>query len=437
MDPGRDGMSDVFQRCRRFHDDAEYARKLGYATSPRMAEAVGLYPYLIPFEKSGGAEAIIHGRRLLMAGSNNYLGMTTHPYVQSAAADAVRRYGTGCTGSRFLNGTLELHLELEQRLARFVGKECALVFSTGYQTNLGVVSALLARGDVVVADREVHASLIDAIHLAKGKQAITAHYFRHNDPASLESILASSSEGAGRLVVVDGVYSTSGELAPLPRLVELCRRYGARLLVDDAHGLGVLGAGRGTAQELGCTDGVDLVVGTFSKSFASCGGFVAGPREVIHWIQHCGRSFMFSASLPPANAATVLAVLDLIEREPDLVVRVNATANRVRRELRVLGYDVGDSRAAIVPVLVGDAFRTAQAWRHFFDEGIYVNAVLPPAVPAWRSLLRTSYTSTHTESHVDELLGAFARLHERVKRLASSVRPRRRAAGRLTEEVHE
>jgi 7-keto-8-aminopelargonate synthetase-like enzyme len=205
--------------------------------------------------------------------------------------------------------------------------------------------------------------------------------------------------------------------------------------VDDAHGLGVLGGGRGTPHELGCVDGVDLIVGTFSKSLASCGGFVAGPREVIHWIQHYARSFMFSASLPPANAATVLAVLDLIEREPDLVVRVNATADRVRRELRALSYDVGDSRAAIVPICVGDPFRTVQAWRHFFDAGIYVNAVLPPAVPPRRSSLRTSYMSTHTENHIDELLGAFAGLRERVMRLAPSARTRRPAAGRLAEEV--
>lgn len=435
MGRSRNGMSDLFEKCWRFHDDAEYARELGYPASPRMAEALGLYPYMIPLQKSGGPDAIISGRKLLMAGSNNYLGMTEHPYVQSCAADAVRQFGTGCTGSRFLNGTLELHLELEKQLARFVGKESALVFSTGYQTNLGVVSALLARGDAVVADRDVHASLIDGIHLAKGKNGISARYFRHNDPASLELVLQSQPEGVSQLVLVDGVYSMSGEIAPLPHLVEVCRRYGARLLVDDAHGLGVLGGGRGTPHELGCIDGVDLIMGTFSKSLASCGGFVAGPLEVIHWIQHYGRSFMFSASLPPANAATVLAVLRLIEREPELVVRVNATAQTVRHELRALGYDVGDSRAAIVPVLVGDSFRTVQAWRRFFDEGIYVNAALPPAVPARRSSLRTSYMATHTEEHISELLGVFSKLRSQWTRLVPSSRPRRTAQSPVHEEA--
>jgi len=423
----RDGVSDLFERCRRFHDDAEYARELGHAASPRMAEALGLYPYMIPLEKNGGPDAVIQGRRMLMAGSNNYLGMTAHPYVQSCAEEAIRRLGTGCTGSRFLNGTLELHLELEDRLARFTGNESALVFSTGYQTNLGVISALLGQGDSVIADREVHASIIDGIHLARGKNNISVRYFRHNDPVSLESIFTSQPESAGQLVVVDGVYSMSGEMARLADIVVVCRRYGARLLVDDAHGLGVLGGGRGTPHELGCAKDVDLVMGTFSKSFASCGGFVAGPREVIHWIQHYGRSFMFSASLPPANAATVLAVLRLIEAEPELVARVNATAETVRRELTALGYDVGNSRAAIVPVLVGDPFRTAQAWKRLFDDGVYVNPALPPAVPARRSSLRTSYTSTHTDDHIAELVGAFARLRSEWTRLGPAHRTRRSA----------
>jgi 8-amino-7-oxononanoate synthase len=412
---------DLFDKCQRFHDDAEYARELGHPANPRMLEALGLYPFQIPLERSFGTEVLIDGRRLLMIGSNNYLGMTSHPSVLAAAEAAIRRFGTGCTGSRFLNGTLEIHLELERRLARFVGKESALVFSTGYQTNLGVVSALMSRHDVVVADREVHASLIDGMHLVRGQKDVETRFFRHNDAESLEHILSSYPPETGKLVLVDGLYSMSGDLAPLPLIAAACRRHGARLLVDDAHGLGVLGGGRGTAHLLGCTDSVDLVMGTFSKSFASCGGFVAGTREVIHWIQHYARSFMFSASLPPANAATVLAVLQLIEHEPTHVTRVNAIAATVRGELRDMGYDVGDSHGAIVPVVVGDSFRTVQCWKSFYQQGIYTNPVLPPAVAARRSALRTSYMSTHTDGQIEQVLRAFRRLQGSVRQLRAAV----------------
>jgi 8-amino-7-oxononanoate synthase len=399
---------DLFDKCAGFYGRAEYARELGHPANPRMLEALGLYPYFIPIDTTGGTEVVIEGRPRIMMGSNNYLGMTVDPRVQEAAAAAIEEYGTGCTGSRFMNGTLELHLALEARLAHWVGMEAALVFASGYQANLGIVAGLLRDGDVVIADREVHASLIDGIRLAHGEHDVEARYFRHNDTRSLERILASQPLDRPKLVAVDGVFSASGDVAPLPAIAALCREYAARLLVDDAHGIGVLGGGRGTPTELDCADHVDLVMGTFSKSLASGGGFVAGPRDVIHWLQHYGRSFMFSASLPPANAATVMAVLDVLEEEPERVVRVNAIAKRLRRALRELGYDVGGgSHGAIVPVVIGDQFRTVQAWRRFMDDGIYTNAVLPPAVPRRRSALRTSCMATHTDGQIDYVIEAF------------------------------
>jgi 8-amino-7-oxononanoate synthase len=414
--------SDLFERCRRFYHDAEYAREIGLTASPRMLEALGLYPFLQPIERSNGPTVQVEGRTLIMLGSNNYLGMTVHPRVVEAARRAIAAHGTGCTGSRFLNGTLEMHRDLEERLARFVGKARSAVFSTGYQTCVGVIAALLDRGDVVVMDREVHASVLDGVHLAIGRRGAVARWFRHDDPDALEEELAAVPEGVGRLVVVDGVYSMSGEVASLPSLAAVCRRHGARLLVDDAHGLGVLGGGRGTAHHLGCADEVDLVVGTFSKSFASCGGFVAGDAEVIHWIQHYARSYMFSASLPPANVATVAEVLDVLREEPWHVERVNALSAHVRHELAAAGYDVRDSRAAIVPIVVGEPFRAVQAWRQVFREGIYVNPVLPPAVPPRLAGLRTSYMATHTDAQVETALDRLRALRDRLARLTRRAR---------------
>jgi 8-amino-7-oxononanoate synthase len=404
---------DLFERCRAFYADPHYAQGLGWPANPRTLEAVGLYPYFIPIERPEGTEAVIQGRRVLMLGSNNYLGLTTHPEVQEAAQTAIRRYGTGCTGSRFLNGTLELHERLEERLARFVGKQRALVFPTGFQTNTGTLAALLGKGDMVVADKEVHASLIDGIRIAHERGTESA-FFRHGQVAHLERILRNAPAEQAKLVVVDGVFSMGGDVAPLPEIAAACRRHGARLFVDDAHGLGVLGGGRGTAAQLACTEAVDVIMGTFSKSLASAGGFIAGSREVIHFVQHFARPFMFSASLPPANAATVLACLDVIEREPERVARVNRLADRLREGLRAQGWDVGHSSAAIVPVVIGDQFRTVQAWKALFGAGVYTNAALPPAVPAVRSLLRASCIATHTDAHVERARAAFAALREKV-----------------------
>lgn len=399
---------DLFEKCRGFYSDPVVAHEMGYPASPHEAQATGLYPFFIPLEQSEGTEATIDGKRLIMIGSNNYLGLTSHPKVRQAAVEALQRFGPSCTGSRFLNGTLALHEELEGRLARFVGMEDALVFSTGYQTNLGTLSALVGRGDVIIGDKENHASLIDGSRLALGKLL----RFRHNDMNDLERVLVSAPEKAGKLVVVDGVFSMSGEIAPLPEIVSLCQKYGARLMVDDAHGMGVTGRGHGTAAQYGLTDEVDLIMGTFSKSFASIGGFIAGAASTIHWIKHLARPLIFSASLPAPNVAAALASLDVIEQEPERVERVNVIAERMRHGYRELGLNIGNSETPIISILIGDQIKTMKAWRALFDAGVYTNVAVPPAVPPGESILRTSYMATHTDEQMDEVLQIFARVVE-------------------------
>jgi len=405
---------DLFDKCRSFFSSAEYAQSIGYPVNPQTAQALGLYPYFLPIDSSEGTEVCIEGRKFIMAGSNNYLGLTHHPHVIEASIAALREHGTSCTGSRFMNGTLNIHLELEERLARFVGKERALVFTTGYQTNLGTISALLGSHDLVVADEEVHASIIDGIRLSKSGGEGSARHFRHNDPGHLAEILRNRNSRNGTLVLVDGVYSMGGDISPLPDIISVCAAHGARLMVDDAHGLGVLGGGRGTPFHYRIANNVDLIMGTFSKSMASVGGFIAGDKEIIHWIQHFGRSFMFSASLPPACAAAASAALDVIEAEPDRISRLNAIAERMRTEIRSLGYDLGNSQTPIIPIIIGDQFQTLQAWKHFYRAGIYVNVALPPAVPKNRALLRTSYMATHTDDQLDRILSVFKEIRAKI-----------------------
>lgn len=382
---------DIFEKCRTY-------------TEARTVQQAGLYPYFLPLEDTEGTEVVIGGRRVLMIGSNNYLGLTTDPRVRLAAIEAVKRYGTSCTGSRFLNGTLALHQEAERRLAAFVGKPAALVFSTGFQVNLGVISCLVGRGDVVVADKDDHASIVDGCMLALGEM----RRFSHNDLGHLDRVLSQVDEGAGRLVVVDGVYSMGGDLAPLPGLIEVCRRHKARLMVDDAHSLGVMGKGRGTAAHFGVSDQVDLIMGTFSKSFASLGGFIAGDEDVIHYIQHHARSLIFSASMPAANVAAVLAALDIIESEPERIERLWAVTERMRAGLRSLGLNMGPSVTPIIPIVIGDPMTTLIAWKKCFEKGLYTNAVLAPAVPPDQCLLRTSYMATHTDEQIDRALSILA-----------------------------
>jgi len=366
----------------------------------RMAQAAGLYPYFLPLEDTEGTEVTIGGRRVLMIGSNNYLGLTTDPRVRQAAIEATKRYGTSCTGSRFLNGTLALHQELERRLAAFVNKQAALVFSTGFQVNLGVISCLVGRGDVVVADKDDHASIVDGCILALGEM----RRFNHNELTHLDRVLAGIDEKAGRLVVVDGVYSMGGDLAPLPEMLPIIKKHGARLMVDDAHSLGVMGGGRGTAAHFGVTDQVDLIMGTFSKSFASLGGFIAGDEEVVHYIQHHARSLIFSASMPASNVASVLAALEIMETEPEHVERLWVVTERMRAGLIRLGFNMGPSVTPIIPIVVGQRDTTLLAWKMCFEKGLYTNAVISPAVPPDQCLLRTSYMATHTDEQIDRAL---------------------------------
>jgi 8-amino-7-oxononanoate synthase len=373
----------------------------------QFAKSLRLYPYYLPLSNSEGTVVWFGDHEVIMLGSNNYLGLTTHPKVRQAAKGAIDRWGTSCTGSRLVNGTLELHVELDGRLAKFVGKEAGLVFSTGYQTNLGTISALAGKDDYVIIDREDHASIVDGCLLARGTNQTNIKRFAHNDPDSLDYALKRIPAEAGRLVVVDGVFSMGGDIAPLPEIVEICKRQGARLMVDDAHSLGVLAGGHGTAAHFGLTDEVDLIMGTFSKSFASIGGFIAGDADVIEYIKHHGRSMMFSASLPAHNVATVLAVLDVIEAEPEHVERLWANTEFMRDGLKRLGYDIGASTTPVIPVYLRDQEMCARTWRALLDAGVYTNAVLPPGVPVSQALLRTSYMATHTRKHLTKALDIF------------------------------
>ncbi len=368
--------------------------------------ASGLYPYFIPMTESEGTEAVFRGHRLIMCGSNNYLGLTTDPRVRQAAIDAIKRFGTSCTGSRFLNGTLELHEQLEHELAEYVGKPAALVFSTGMQANLGAISALVSRSDVVILDKDDHASIVDGARLGWGE----VKRFRHNDFADLERILAALPDNVGRLVVVDGLYSMGGDIVPLPELVAVCKKYGARLMVDDAHAVGVLGGGRGTAAHFGMTDDVDLIMSTFSKSFASLGGFVAGDETVIHYIKHHARALIFSASISPANAAAALAALHIMRDEPERVARLAQIGERMRNGYRELGFNIGHSTTPIIPIIIGDDTTVLLFWKALFENGVFVNPVLSPAVPQGMQLLRTSYMATHTDEQLNRVLEIFAKV---------------------------
>ncbi|HEX6924064.1 MAG TPA: aminotransferase class I/II-fold pyridoxal phosphate-dependent enzyme [Longimicrobiaceae bacterium] len=384
--------TDLFEKCRRF-------------TAAREAIARGVYPYFQPIEESFDTEVVIRGERKIMVGSNNYLGLTHHPYVLEKAQQALHRYGTGCTGSRFLNGTLDMHEELEARLAAFMGQPAALVFSTGYQTNLGLIAALAGRGSVIIQDRLNHASLFDAALLSGGEMV----RYSHGSLTGLRRLLEKHWDAPGGvLVVTDGVFSMEGNIVELPSVLALVREYGARLMVDDAHAIGVLGEkGGGTAQHFGLEGQVDLVMATFSKSFASIGGAAAASEDVIHYLKHHARSLIFSASMPPSAVATVLACLDVIEREPERRVRLWENADYLRSGLQELGFDTVSSETPIIPVVTGDMERTFAFWRALFDAGVFTNPVLPPAVPENSCRLRTSVMATHTREQLDQVLDAF------------------------------
>jgi len=382
-------VKDVFEKAVAFTRADEYRR-------------AGLYPYFTEFSgapDSSQAEVRMGDRQVLMFGSNNYLGLTTHPEVKAAAIDAINHYGSGCSGSRMLNGTMDLHVRLEEALARFMRRESALVFGTGFQTNFGALSTIAQKGDVIVADRNIHASILDGC-LASFARTLR---FRHNDLVDLEKVLAGLPADEGRIIVVDGVFSMEGDTANLREIVPLARRFRARMYVDEAHAIGVLGKnGRGSAEHYGVEDDVDIVMGTFSKSFASIGGFIAARREVIEFIKHHSRAFVYSASLAPANAAAVLKSIEIIEREPERRHRLLAIGDRIKKELEGLGFRLLKGITPIIPVVVDDEELVCKFFWGLLNEGIYTNPVLAPAVT--HSLIRISCMATHTDEHAERLV---------------------------------
>lgn len=386
----------LFDKCYRF-------------TEPDEVMAAGVYPYFHPIQGAPGNEVIVDGKKCIMIGSNNYLGLVNDPRVKEAAVEATRKYGSGCTGSRLLNGTLDLHVELEDRLARFMQKDAALVFSTGFQTNLGVISTLVGKGDACIIDRQDHACIVDGTRLSHGK----VYKFAHNDMVDYERIAANvrQSTRGGVLVVVDGVFSMEGDIINLPELVEISEKYNIQVMVDDAHAVGVMGpTGAGTAEHFGLIDRVDLTMGTFSKSFASLGGFVVGSKDVIKWIKHTARSLIFSASIPPANCAAVLAVLDIIESEPERRENLWKNARRIQKGFRDLGFNIGATETPVVSVMVGGDMDAFIFWKALYDNGVFTNPVISPAVPPGQALIRTSYTATHTDQQLDRVIEVFAKV---------------------------
>jgi 8-amino-7-oxononanoate synthase len=385
---------DVFQKCSES------------AVRPDTIRAAGIYPYYRVIQSAQDPVVLHEGRELVMLGSNNYLGLANHPEVKAAAAAALEKYGSGCAGSRLLNGTLEIHVQLEEKLAEFMGREAALTFSTGFQVNLGVLSCLLDRSDVAILDALDHACIIDGCRLGFGK----TFKYRHNDMDDLEKKLRVAGDKA-KLIVVDGVFSMEGDLADLPAIVEAKNRHGARLMVDDAHGLGVFGEkGRGTPEHFGLEHEVDLVMGTFSKSLAAIGGFVAGHARVIDHIKHNARAEIFSAAPPPASVAAALKAIEVIEREPDRRKRLWEITHFMKKELIGMGYDTGDSASPVIPIVVGEDINAYTMVTRLQEEGVFANPVVSPAVPEGRAMLRTSYMATHTQEHLDRSLVALRKV---------------------------
>jgi len=377
-------------------------------------KALGYYPYFRPIEENEGPVVQIEGRKIVMAGSNNYLGLTAHPKVKEAALKAVQKYGTGCSGSRYLTGTLDLHIELEKRLANFFGSEAVLLFSTGYQTAQGIIPTLVQRGEYVVSDRDNHACIVAGQMMAKGATAELVRY-KHNDMADLERVLQKLPPDAGKLIVSDGVFSTGGEIVELPALVSLAKKYNARTLIDDAHAVGVIGkGGRGTASEFNLEGDVDLTMGTFSKTFASLGGFVSGKERVINYLKHHSAALIFSASPTPAAVAAAIASLEIMEQEPERVTKLISNADKVRKELSKAGFNVIDGRTAIVPVIVGNDELAFAMWKKLYEAGVFVNVFISPGVPQGRQMMRTSYMSTHEDHHLEFIVDTFKKVGKEV-----------------------
>ena len=388
-----DKMADLFDKCYKF-------------TKAKELMAAEMYPYFRVIESAQDPEVVIDGKKMIMVGSNNYLGLTNHPKVKDAALDAIRRYGTGCAGSRFLNGTLDIHVKLEEKLARFIRKETALVFSTGFQVNLGVISALAGKDDILIIDKMDHASIIDGCRLSYAE----VRKFRHNDMADLERILIENRDRK-KLIVVDGVFSMEGDIINLPEVVALARKYHARIMVDDAHGIGVLGkTGRGTAEHFGLEKEVDLIMGTYSKSLASIGGFISGEEKVIHFIKHFARALIFSASPPPASIAAVSAAIDIIENEPERVRKLWDNTGKMHKGFQSLGFEIGPTETPIIPILVGDDMKAFTMVMMLQEEGVFANVAVSPAVASGKAIIRTSYMATHTDEQLSRVLHAFEKV---------------------------
>ena len=382
---------DIFDKCYNF-------------TRADEAKALGIYPYFTPIQEVKGNKVKVDGKEMIMVGSNNYLGLMNHPRVMKAAQEAVDRYGVSTCGSRFLNGTLDIHIELEKKLAEFMKKEAALAFSTGFQTNLGIIPTLVGKADSVITDRMVHGSIVDACRLSYGK----VYRFKHNDMADLEKVLSSLDKDTGKLLVVDGVFSMEGDLANLPKVVELSKKYKAKVMVDDAHGIGVMGKnGRGTCEHFGVEDDIDIVMGTFSKSVASLGGFVAGDAKIISYIKHFARSLIFSASITPASVATALATVDIIQTDPERRERLWNITKKMKSGFQSMGYDTGPTETPIIPAIIGSDEMAFMLWRLLREDGIFANPVIYPAVPKDQALIRTSYSATHTDEELDTVLASF------------------------------
>ncbi|MBK9257574.1 MAG: aminotransferase class I/II-fold pyridoxal phosphate-dependent enzyme [Saprospiraceae bacterium] len=374
-------------------------KKMAAYTLPQQIQEMGLYPFFRTIESEQDTVVKIDGKDVLMFGSNSYLGLTNHPKLKEASKKAIDKYGSGCAGSRFLNGTLDIHIELEEKLAKFVGKEGALVFSTGFQVNLGVISSIPGRHDYIILDELDHACIIDGARLSFAKVL----KYNHNDMDSLEKVLSRVEPDKMKLIAVDGVFSMEGDIANLPEIVILAEKYNANIMVDDAHGLGVLGKlGAGTADHFGLTDKVDLIMGTFSKSLASIGGFIAADNDTINYLKHNARSLIFSASIAPANAASVIAALDLIQAEPERIEKLWENTRYAMQALKSAGFDTGHSVTPIIPILIRDDYKTFQLTKLALEQGIFVNPVVSPAVPSTSSLIRYSLMATHTKEQIDE-----------------------------------
>lgn len=385
---------DLFEKCRNY-------------TRAQEAIAAGYYPYFKAIQSGADTTVIIDGHKMIMIGSNNYLGLTQDPRVIEAAIEAMKRFGSGCTGSRFLNGTLSIHEELETKLAAFMGTEAALCFSTGFQTNIGTLAALVGRDDLIFGDRENHASLVDGYKLSYGR----AYKFKHNDMKDLDRLLTRiDSKKGGRLIVTDGVFSMGGDIINLPEMVRIAKKHNARVMVDDAHAIGVLGAtGAGTAEHFGLQKEVDITMGTFSKSFASLGGFIAASHSTIDYVKHHSRPLIFSASMPPSAVATVITCLEILKKEPERKDRLWKNYLKMKNGYQQLGFNTGNCETPIIPIIIGDDMLTIEFWKNLFKAGIFCNPVISPAVPKDFSLLRTSYMATHTDAELDTVLEIFAR----------------------------